>query len=126
MFRCLSLPSVVWDITLPFESPFSWVFLFPSLVQSFHPEIYKLVMRKPDFCIYKNKNVMTKCVFGVSFLRFSKYYRKVLKFSDARKLCCNLTKIQGKRPNLCVFLRKEANGITNSEDPDQTAPLGAV
>ena len=38
----------------------------------------------------------------------------------------NLPKIQGKRPNLCVFLRKEANGIANSEDPDQTAPLGAV
>ena len=53
-------------------------------------------------------------------------YRKVPKFSDARKLCCNLPKIQGKRPNLCVFLRKDANGIANSEDPDQTATLGAV
>ena len=38
---------------------------------------------------------------------------------------CNLPKIQGKRPNLCIFLRKEANGIANSADPDQTAPLGA-
>ena len=52
-------------------------------------------------------------------------YRRVPKFSDARKLCCNLPKIQGKRPNLCVFLRKEANGIANSKDPNQTAPLGA-
>ena len=52
--------------------------------------------------------------------------RKVPKFSDARKLCYNLPIIQEKRPNLCVFLRKEANGITNSEDPDQTAPLGAI
>ena len=31
-------------------------------------------------------------------------YSKVPKFSDARKLCCNLPKIQGKRQNLCVFL----------------------
>ena len=53
-------------------------------------------------------------------------YRKVPKFSDARKLCCNLPKIETKRPNLRVFHQKDANGIANSEDPDQTAPLGAV
>ena len=53
-------------------------------------------------------------------------YRKVPKFSDARKLCCNLPKIQTKMPNLRVFHQKDANGIANSEDPDQTAPLGAV
>ena len=49
-------------------------------------------------------------------------YRKVPKFSDARKLCCNLPKIQTKSPNLRVFYQKDANGIANSEDPDQTAP----
>ena len=53
-------------------------------------------------------------------------YCNVSKFSDARKLCCNLPKIQEKRPNLCAFRPKDANGITNSGDPDQTAPLGAV
>ena len=53
-------------------------------------------------------------------------YRKVPKFSDARKLRCNLPKIQTKRPNLRVFLQKDANGVANSEDPDQTAPIGAV
>ena len=53
-------------------------------------------------------------------------YRKVPKFSDARKLCCNLPKIQTKRPKLRVFDQNDANGIINSEDPDQTAPLGAV
>ena len=53
-------------------------------------------------------------------------YRKVPKFSDARKPCCNLPKIQTKRPNLWVFLLKDANGIAKSGDPDQTAPLGAV
>ena len=53
-------------------------------------------------------------------------YRKVAKFLDARKLCCNVTKTQTKRPNLRVFRKKDANGIANSEDPDQTARLGAV
>ena len=53
-------------------------------------------------------------------------YRKVPKFSDARKICCNLPKIQTKSPNPRVFCQKDANKIANSEDPDQTAPLGAV
>ena len=52
-------------------------------------------------------------------------YRKVPKFSEVRKLCY-LPKIQTKRPNLRVFHQKDANGIANNEDPDQTAPLGAV
>ena len=38
-------------------------------------------------------------------------------------ICCNLPKIQRKRPNLKVFCQKHANGIANSADPDQTAPL---
>ena len=58
--------------------------------------------------------------------RQGKYFCKVPKFSDARKLCCNLPKIQTKRPNIRGFSKKDANGIANSEDPDQTAPLGAV
>ena len=52
-------------------------------------------------------------------------YRNVPKFSDTRKLCY-LSKIQIKRPNLRGFPQKDANGIANSEDPDQTAPLEAV
>ena len=54
------------------------------------------------------------------------YYCKVTKFSNARKLCCNLPKIQTKRQNLRVFPQKDANGTANSGDPDQTTPLGAV
>ena len=49
---------------------------------------------------------------------------KVPKFLDARKLCCNLPKIQTKRPKLRLFYQNDANGIANSEDPDQTAPRG--
>ena len=54
------------------------------------------------------------------------YYHKIPKFSDARKHCCNLPKIQTKMLNLREFHQKGENGIANSEDPDQTAPLGAV
>ena len=50
-------------------------------------------------------------------------YRKIPKFPEARKLCCNLFKIQTKRPNFRVFCQSDANGIANSEDPDQTALL---
>ena len=53
-------------------------------------------------------------------------YRKVPKFSDTRKLRCNLPKIQTKRPNLRVLHQNNANGMANSEGPDQTAPRGAV
>ena len=53
-------------------------------------------------------------------------YRKTPKILDARKLSCNTPKMQIKGPNLRVFLQKDSNGIANSEDPDQTAPLGAV
>ena len=52
--------------------------------------------------------------------------RKVPKFSNARKPCCNQPKIQTMMPNLRVFHQKDANGKANSEDPDHTAPLGAV
>ena len=53
-------------------------------------------------------------------------YLKVPKFPDTRKLCCNLPKIQTKRPKLRELYQNDANGIVNSEDTDQTAPLGAT
>ena len=48
-------------------------------------------------------------------------YHKIPKFSDARKHCCNLPKIQTKMPNHREFHQKSANGIAHSEDSDQTA-----
>ena len=53
-------------------------------------------------------------------------YRKFPKVSDTKMICCKLHKIQTKRPNLREFCQKDVEGIANSEDPDQTAPLGAV
>ena len=49
-------------------------------------------------------------------------YCKVPKFSEAGKLHVNLPKIQTKRSNPKAFCQEHANGIANSEDPDQTAP----
>ena len=53
-------------------------------------------------------------------------HSKIPKFSGATEVCYNQPKIQTKRPNQRVFYPKGANGMANSEDPDQTAPLGAV
>ena len=68
--------------------------------------------------------MLLKCM--LSHIKEYHGYRKAPKFSDARKLCCNLPKIQEKRPDLRVLHQKDATGIANSEDTDQTAPLGAV
>ena len=51
-------------------------------------------------------------------------YRKVPKFSDINIFCCKLPKIQTNWSNFRLFCQNGA--IANSEDPDQTAPLGAV
>ena len=56
---------------------------------------------------------------------FTKNCCKDPKFLGTRNLCCNLPKIQTKRRNLQVFCQNDANGTAKSEDPDQTAPLGA-
>ena len=53
-------------------------------------------------------------------------YRKVPKYSDTLKICCNHPKIQKERFYHRVMHSKVADSIANSEDPDQTAPLGAV
>ena len=68
---------------------------------------------------------------GASFWNQSLTWRIVstVKFPNFRmpaKLCFDLSKIRTKWPNLRVFCQKDANGIANSEYPDQTAPLGAV
>ena len=51
---------------------------------------------------------------------------KFLNFRTQEKPCYNQPKIQTKMPNFRVFRQKDVDGIANSEDPDQTAPLGAV
>ena len=54
------------------------------------------------------------------------YYRKIPKFSDSGHLGCIHPKTGKKRFYHTVMHPKDADNIANSEDPDQTAPLGAV
>ena len=83
-------------------------------------------MHKAKFINIMKTNIMKTNLGELNIMHDLTNYHKVPKFSDARKLCFNLPKTQTKRPNLRVFPQKDANGIANSEDPDQTAPLGAV
>ena len=89
-----------------------WLALLqPTLVKLYMPEVFvcKFLLNVSD---------------PIVFIHMYKY-RKVPKFWDARNLCCNLPKIQTKKPNL-IFCLNGTNGIANTEDPDQTVPLGAV
>ena len=76
-------------------------------------------------CAGKGMCVLVGACAHMCILGQIQYYRKVPKFSNTRKLCRYLPKIQIKKPNLRVFHQKDANGMENSEDSNQTA-LGAV
>ena len=51
---------------------------------------------------------------------------KFLNFRMPENFAVIQLKLKTKRPNLMVFYQKHTNGIANSEDPDQTAPLGNI
>ena len=53
-------------------------------------------------------------------------YRKNPKISDTQKIRCYHPKSWTRWLFLRVMHSKDAAGIANSADPDQTAPLGAV
>ena len=53
-------------------------------------------------------------------------YRKFPKYSDTQKICCNHSKIWTLWLYYSVMSPNDADGMANSVDPDQTAPLGAV
>ena len=53
--------------------------------------------------------------------------RKFPKYSDTQTICCNHSKIWTMWFYHRVMSQKDADGMANSVDPDQTAPpLGAV
>ena len=51
---------------------------------------------------------------------------KFLNFRIPENFAVIYLKFKQKRPNLRIFNQEDSNGIANSEDTDQTAPLGAV
>ena len=64
----------------------------PSLMQ----RLFKDLQWKCKYSKIGTSVVALLLVIAVSFIT----YLKVPKFSDTKKLCCNLPKIQTKRPNL--------------------------
>ena len=53
-------------------------------------------------------------------------YRKFPKYSDTQKICCNHSKIWTMWLYHRVMSPNDADGMANSVDPDQTAPLGLL
>ena len=92
----------------------------------FYEEISKIIIKYHQICTLFLLLVVFNFGVGFRIMYFSfkgisletiyfTSYRKLPKFSDAKKLCCNLPKIQTKRPKLTrVFRQKDENGIANS------------
>ena len=75
----------------------------PVIVTRVLPDKKALKVYQPlGFCLIGGTSTSCQCQ-----RNFPQAYRKVPKFSDARKLCCNLPKIQEKRPNLWIFVKKK-------------------
>ena len=53
-------------------------------------------------------------------------YRNDPKFSDTQNICCNHSKVWTMWLYHTLMSPNDADGMANSVDPDQTAPLGAV
>ena len=62
------------------------------------------------------------CVHGIHIW----FTVKFLNFQTSKNFAVIYLKLKQRGPNIRVFSQKDANGIANSEDPDQTAPGGAV
>ena len=56
----------------------------------------------------------------------AEFYCKFPKYSDTPKICCNHSKIWTMWLYHSVMSPNDADGMANSVDPDQTAPIGAV
>ena len=61
---------------------------------------------------------------GLMFIRWA--YRNDPKFSDTQNICCNHSKVWTMWLYRRLMSPNDADGMANSADPDQTAPLGAV
>ena len=54
------------------------------------------------------------------------FYHKIPKYSDTQKFAVIILKIEHCGFTRVLMCPNNADGMVNSEDPDQTAPLGAV
>ena len=100
--------------------------------------VMKLTCRRKNICVRRLNNIS-----AINRLMFGNWGRpRDLLYAISAISCQNINTVQFlnfqtpenfavlylkfKRPNLRVFRQKDTNGIANIEDPDQTAPLGAV
>ena len=69
---------------------------------------------------------LTKIKIHIKESQEFKVYRKFPKYSDTQKIRSNHSKIWTMWLYHRVMSSNDADGMANSVDPDQTAPLGAV
>ena len=89
-----------------------------NLIRSFRCS-QKLYRYSHSFLCHENRTP-EKIAVWVIILKFE--YRKNPKYSDNRQFCCNPSKIWTRWLSHRVMRPKDADGIANSVDPDQTAP----
>ena len=81
-----------------------------------------IIMKYPPSCLF----LWFALQVHIDFSGSSWDYRKFPKYSDTQNICCNHSKIWTTWLYHRVMSPNNADGIANSVDPDQTAPLGAV
>ena len=95
-----------------------------KLQQFFCVSEYLGNLRYFTFCSQGNLVGCRRCKIEKSLQVLSNQsYRKNPKYSDTQRMCCNHPKIWTRWLYQTVMHPKDAAGIANSVDPDQTAPL---
>ena len=90
--------------------------------------IIVILLQKQNFlkvsmvCMHLWVLLFADCGFMQNFIM----YRNDPKFSDTQNICCNHSKVWTMWLYHRVMSPNDADGMANSVDPDQTAPLGAV
>ena len=90
--------------------------------------VWEVEIRGPLTFFLLHQSLILLHIFKVSFVDIVEQtdYRKFPKYSETQKICCNHTKIWTMWLYHRVMSPNDADRMTNSVNPDQTAPLGAV
>ena len=81
--------------------------------------LFVLCFTRPRYQVSVYRTIGPLVIFKMTSVKF-------LNFWMPEKRCCTVPKIQTKGPNLRVFCQKVANGIANSENPEQTDPRSSL
>ena len=99
------------QIMYAFENNLGGNFAYFSIKSCIAEALFKKNISN-ELLLHKFLRRADKIIFELSskyapYLSICKAYRNVRKFSDTRKLCCNLHKIQEKRPNHWAFKKMQ-------------------